>query len=79
MLKSDSQLPWAVRAELLWDPRVEQERVSVRVEDGIVTLSGAVSTLAAKAAAFDAARHARAPHRFERAFNCTPRVCMAKA
>ena len=49
----------AVLAELDFDPRVNDERIGVSVEDGIVTLTGAVASLTEKWAAEDAVRRVK--------------------
>jgi osmotically-inducible protein OsmY len=53
--KSDSQIQQDVLRELKWDPRVEETDVGVEVDDGIVTLTGNVSSWAKKFAAQEAA------------------------
>ena len=53
--KSDSEIQQDVLRELKWDTRVHETEVGVQVEDGIVTLSGMVSSWAKKAAAQEAA------------------------
>jgi osmotically-inducible protein OsmY len=47
-LKSDLDLKHDVEAELEWDPSVDARRIGVSVSDGIVTLTGEVSTFAQK-------------------------------
>ena len=47
-LKTETQLREDVLAELDWEPSVDERRVGVAVGDGIVTLSGAVSSFAEK-------------------------------
>jgi osmotically-inducible protein OsmY len=53
--KSDSQIQQDVLRELKWDPRVEETEVGVEVENGVVTLTGNVSSWAKKFAAQEAA------------------------
>ncbi|HCY86121.1 MAG TPA: hypothetical protein DHV36_13370 [Desulfobacteraceae bacterium] len=56
-LKPDKEIKAAVESALLHDPRVLSTRVSTRVTDGIVTLSGRVNYLQAKRAAAQDARN----------------------
>jgi osmotically-inducible protein OsmY len=42
--------------ELAWDPHVDETEIGVEVDDGVVTLSGTVTSWAQRAAAQDAAR-----------------------
>ena len=53
--KTDSQLQQDVLRELKWDTRVEDTEVGVQVEQGVVTLSGSVSSWAKRIAAQEAA------------------------
>ena len=46
----------SVTAELRWDPRVESRQIAVSVDEGAVTLRGAVGSLREKRDALDAAR-----------------------
>ena len=55
--KSDEEIRKAVQAALLYDPRVNPFPVDVGVDDGQVSLSGAVGNLKAKRAATDTARN----------------------
>lgn len=55
-MKTDRQLQEDVIAELAWDFAVEATHVGVEVEEGIVTLSGHVTSCAEKHAAEDAAQ-----------------------
>jgi osmotically-inducible protein OsmY len=55
MEKSDAQLKQDVLHELHWDTRVDEAEVGVEVNDGIVTLTGAVTSWAKRMAAEDAA------------------------
>lgn len=50
-MKSDHQLRQEVMDELAWDPAVEDNRIGVEVSEGIVTLSGHLSSYAEKYAA----------------------------
>ena len=47
-MKSDAQLQADVLAELHWDPSVNAAQISVEVKNGVVALSGEVSTFAEK-------------------------------
>jgi osmotically-inducible protein OsmY len=53
---TDDELRRDVAAELLWDPKVDAERVAVSADDGIVTLRGTVGSLRHKQEADRAAR-----------------------
>ena len=44
--KTDAEIQQDVIRELKWDPRVEETEVGVQVANGIVTLTGTVSSLA---------------------------------
>ena len=55
MTKSDVQLQRDVIDELRWDPAVGPSEVGVAAKDGVVTLTGAVSSVAMKFAAIHAA------------------------
>jgi osmotically-inducible protein OsmY len=55
MAKTDSQIQQDVLRELSWDPRVEETEVGVEVDNGVVTLTGTVSSWAKRMAAQDAA------------------------
>jgi osmotically-inducible protein OsmY len=54
--KSDLQLKQDVEAELRWDPRVNAAQIGVTVDQGAVTLLGAVDSYAGKCAAEEATR-----------------------
>lgn len=56
MYRTDNDIQRDVLAEFLWDPRLEPNDVGVEVDDGIVTLSGTVESLAMKLAAEQAAQ-----------------------
>jgi len=47
-MKTDSQLQTDVLAELKWEPAVTAPQIGVEVKDGVVTLSGEVSSFAEK-------------------------------
>jgi osmotically-inducible protein OsmY len=55
MTKSDVQLQRDVIDELRWDPAVGPSEVGVAAKDGVVTLTGSVSSVAMKFAAIHAA------------------------
>jgi osmotically-inducible protein OsmY len=55
-MKSDSKIQQDVMDELQWEPSVDHANIGVAVKDGIVTLSGFVSTYTSKLAAEKAAR-----------------------
>jgi osmotically-inducible protein OsmY len=50
-MKTDIELHKDVVAELTWDPRVSEKEIGVAVKDGVVTLTGSVTTFAEKWAA----------------------------
>ncbi len=53
--KTDEQIHHDVLKELRWDTRVEETEVGVEVDEGVVTLTGTVSSYAKKLAALEAA------------------------
>jgi osmotically-inducible protein OsmY len=53
--KTDAEIQQDVIRELKWDPRVEETEVGVEVDNGIVTLTGTVSSWAKRLAAKEAA------------------------
>jgi osmotically-inducible protein OsmY len=55
----DKQLRQAIMDELEFDPRIEAANIGVAVDDGIVTLSGHVSSYVEKVAAEKAARRVK--------------------
>lgn len=55
MVKTDSQVQQDVLRELRWDTRVSETEVGVEVDDGVVTLTGTVSSYVKKLAAQEAA------------------------
>jgi osmotically-inducible protein OsmY len=59
MMRTDSQLQHDVMAELQWEPRVDHANIGVAAKDGVVTLSGFVSSYASKIAAEKAARRVK--------------------
>ena len=56
MRKSDSQLKQDIETELRWDPKVNSAQIGVSVDQGAVTLLGAVDTYPQKWAAEDATK-----------------------
>jgi osmotically-inducible protein OsmY len=54
-MKSDSQIQRDVIEELRWDPQTSKTELGVAVKDGVVTLSGTVSSYSQKLAAEHAA------------------------
>ena len=55
-MKTDRELQQDVTAELSWEPIVEAANIGVTVKDGVVTLTGHVSSYAEKWAAENAAK-----------------------
>ena len=55
MKRTDSEIHQAVLRELKWDTRVEETEVGVEVDQGVVTLTGTVSSWAKRLAAEQAA------------------------
>lgn len=58
-MKTDSKLQEDVMEELEWEPKVDHAHIGVAAQDGVVTLSGHVSSYSAKLAAEDAARRVK--------------------
>jgi osmotically-inducible protein OsmY len=56
MKKTDTQIHHDVLEELKWDSRVDETEVGVEVDNGVVTLTGTVSSWAKRVAAQEAAR-----------------------
>jgi osmotically-inducible protein OsmY len=54
-VKTDAQVQQDVLSELKWDGRVEETDIGVEVDNGIVTLTGSVSSYAKRMAAQEAA------------------------
>jgi VCBS repeat-containing protein len=54
-MKNNVQLQTDVRAELAWDPRIDDKEIRVTAADGVVTLTGSVRSYADKWAAERAA------------------------
>jgi osmotically-inducible protein OsmY len=57
--RTDSEIQQDVLRELKWDTRVEETDVGVQVDEGVVTLSGTVSSWGKRFAAEDAAHRVR--------------------
>src|SRR5262245_20450883 len=55
LVKRDLEIQQQVMQELRWDTRVEASNIGVEVRDGVVTLSGTVTTYPQKIAAQEAA------------------------
>lgn len=47
-MKTDGQIQLDVNAELAWDPAINSDDISVKVNDGVVTLAGHVKSYAEK-------------------------------
>ncbi|HSE17053.1 MAG TPA: BON domain-containing protein [Pyrinomonadaceae bacterium] len=60
--KTDYEIKQQVLRELKWDSRIAWAQIGVEVRDGLVTLSGAVSTYAKKTAAQQAAHRVAGVH-----------------
>jgi osmotically-inducible protein OsmY len=58
-VKTDAEIQQAVLRELKWDPRVEESDVGVEVDNGVVMLTGTVSSYAKHLAAQEAAHRVR--------------------
>ena len=52
-MRTDSEIRRDVESELQWDPSVDEKRIGIFVDDGVVTLTGEVSHFAGKWAAED--------------------------
>jgi osmotically-inducible protein OsmY len=59
MMKTDSQLQQDVMDELQWEPRVDHANIGVAAKDGVITLSGFVSSYTSKIAAEKATRRVK--------------------
>src|SRR6266511_3421310 len=53
--KDDSEIKQAVQEEFKWDTRIKETEIGVEVKNGVVTLTGTVSSYAEKMAAQEAA------------------------
>ena len=56
---TDKELQQAVQEELAWEPRVNEAHIGVTAKDGVVTLTGLVSSFAEKQAAEQVAQRVR--------------------
>ena len=54
--KADTQIHHEVLEEFKWDPRVDETEIGVEVDDGVVTLTGIVTSWAKRVAAEEAVR-----------------------
>jgi VCBS repeat-containing protein len=57
VMKTDLLVHKDVAAELAWDPRLDKKEIGVAVQDGVVTLTGSVSSYVEKLAAERAVEH----------------------
>ena len=55
-MKTDSKLKLDVQDELSWEPSIDETKIGVTVDDGVVTLSGEVDSYSKKLAAEKAAK-----------------------
>lgn len=55
-MKTDARIKQDVQAELSWEPSIDETKIGVTVDDGVVTLSGKVNSYAKKIAAEKAAK-----------------------
>ena len=55
-MKTDSKIKKDVQDELVWEPNIDETKIGVTVDDGVVTLSGTVDSYAKKMAAEKAAK-----------------------
>jgi osmotically-inducible protein OsmY len=58
-MKTDAEIQQDVLRELKWDTRVEETDVGIEVDNGVVTLTGTVSTYGKRLAAAEAAHRVR--------------------
>ena len=61
-MKTDAEIQQAVLKEFKWDPRVEETDVGVEVDQGVVTLTGTVSSYAKRLAAQEASHRVAGVH-----------------
>lgn len=59
MRKSDSQLQLDIMEELKWEPGVDHEKIGVSAKEGVITLSGIVSSYSEKLLAEKTARRVK--------------------
>jgi osmotically-inducible protein OsmY len=55
-MKTDSNIKLDVQEELAWEPSIDQTKIGVAVDEGVVTLSGEVDSYSKKIAAEKAAK-----------------------
>lgn len=55
-MKTDSRIKQDVQDELAWEPSIDENKIGVTVDEGVVTLSGEVDSFAKKIAAEKAAK-----------------------
>ena len=58
-MKTDAQIKRDVQDELIWEPSIDETKIGVSVEDGVVTLSGEVDSYAKKISAEKAAKRVK--------------------
>ncbi|WP_299528035.1 BON domain-containing protein [uncultured Lutibacter sp.] len=58
-MKTDAQIKEDVLAELLWQPNIDETKIGVIVEDGVVTLSGIINSYTKKLEAEKAAKNVK--------------------
>jgi osmotically-inducible protein OsmY len=58
-MKTDAQIKRDVEDELIWEPGIDEARIGVSVEEGVVTLSGEVDSYALKMAVEKAAKRVK--------------------
>lgn len=58
-MKTDSQLQLDIMEELKWEPSLDHEAIGVSIKDGVVTLSGIVSSYSEKLLAEQTARRVK--------------------
>ena len=55
-MKTDSKIKQDVQDELSWQPKIDESKIGVTVDNGVVTLSGTVDSYSKKLAAEKAAK-----------------------
>jgi len=73
-MKSDAEIAADVLASLAWDPRVDETEISVRSNNGVVALTGNVSTYARKFAAAQDARRVEGVKDIVNEINVKPEI-----
>jgi len=51
--RADRDVLAEITREIRWDPRIDQAAIEIRVQDGVVTLSGTVESASRKLAAYE--------------------------